>query len=198
MEEKKRKTYRNFTRSERAIIRAYVELMHEKRSGKITVTDIVNKADLNRSTFYAHFKASDDVREKIHADVVKGLMEAMEKSDYRNSLSSPKVVLWHILDFLRKDEEVYKMLLRTEGASSFLRDVEDAVVDKYMTDQVMLPKIKDKDEFEMVLRLFIGGFISVLQDWARDEIKIPLERVIELTERSIRRVSERYILNKEY
>ena len=55
MEEvKKKKTYRNFTRSEKAIVHAYVELMQKNK--KITVTDIVNTADLNRSTFYAHFK----------------------------------------------------------------------------------------------------------------------------------------------
>ena len=50
MEEvKKKKTYRNFTRSEKAIVHAYVELMQKNK--KITVTDIVNTADLNRSTF---------------------------------------------------------------------------------------------------------------------------------------------------
>ena len=49
MEEvKKKKTYRNFTRSEKAIVHAYVELMQKNK--KITVTDIVNTADLNRST----------------------------------------------------------------------------------------------------------------------------------------------------
>ena len=58
MEEvKKKKTYRNFTRSEKAIVHAYVELMQKNK--KITVTDIVNTADLNRSTFYAHFKTAD-------------------------------------------------------------------------------------------------------------------------------------------
>ncbi len=59
---KEKKTYRNFTRSEKAIVHAYVELMHKNK--KITVTDIVNTADLNRSTFYAHFKTADDVRDK--------------------------------------------------------------------------------------------------------------------------------------
>ena len=50
MEEvKKKKTYRNFTRSEKAIVHAYVELMQKNK--KITVTDIVNTADLNRSSF---------------------------------------------------------------------------------------------------------------------------------------------------
>ena len=45
MEEvKKKKTYRNFTRSEKAIVHAYVELMQKNK--KITVTDIVNSKRL--------------------------------------------------------------------------------------------------------------------------------------------------------
>ena len=56
MEKTKKKTYRNFKRSEKAIIRAYVELIQNKGDKRITVTDIVENADLNRSTFYSHFK----------------------------------------------------------------------------------------------------------------------------------------------
>ena len=58
--EKERKTYRNFKRSEKAIIHSYVELMQKNK--RITVTDIVESADLNRSTFYSHFKSADEVR----------------------------------------------------------------------------------------------------------------------------------------
>ena len=37
------------------ISKTFFELLKEKDYNKITVTDIVNKADLNRSTFYAHY-----------------------------------------------------------------------------------------------------------------------------------------------
>lgn len=191
--EKKKKTYRNFTRSERAIIRAYVELMQKKGSGRITVTDIVNTADLNRSTFYAHFKTADEVRERIHADVINELAGMMNESDYRNSLSDPTPALRHILDLIEKDEDMYKRLLRTEGASKFLKQLEDTVIEKYLTDEVILPQIKDRDEFEMYLRLVIGGFISVLQDWAADDIKISLDRVIGIMSFSIKKSAEIYL-----
>lgn len=193
MKEKKRKTYRNFTRSERAIIRAYVELMQKKGSGRITVTDIVNAADLNRSTFYAHFKTAEEVRERIHSDVISELASMMDESDYRNSLSDPTPALRHILDLIEKDEDMYKRLLRTEGASKFLKQLEDTVIEKYLTDEVILPQIKDRDEFEMYLRLVIGGFISVLQDWATDDIKVPLERVIAIMSFSIKKSAEIFL-----
>ena len=50
-----------------------------QKNKKITVTDIVNTADLNRSTFYAHFKTADDVREKIQTDVINELFGSINK-----------------------------------------------------------------------------------------------------------------------
>ena len=196
MEVKKRKTYRNFTRSEKAIIRAYVELMQVKSVSKITVTDIVNTADLNRSTFYAHFKSSEDVLEKIHSDIIAEIIDTMSRDDYRNLLTDPHPVLKRILNFIRRDEEMYKMLLNTEGASKFLKRLEKTVIEQYLSDETIFSQIKDKDEFEMNLRIFIGGFVSVLQDWASDDIQMPLERVLAITEYTIKTCTEIYMKRK--
>ena len=187
-----KKTYRNFTRSEKAIIRAYVELMEEKGSGRISVTDIVNVADLNRSTFYAHFKTAEDVREKIHTDIIDEITGILEAGDFTNSLSDPRPALRHILDFIKSDETLYKRLLRTGGAMQFMKRLEDIVIERFLTDEIILPQIKARDDFEMTLRLVMGGFISVLQDWAQDNIKVPLERVIEIMEGFIKDSAEAY------
>ncbi|MBQ3462662.1 MAG: TetR/AcrR family transcriptional regulator C-terminal domain-containing protein [Clostridia bacterium] len=189
---KTKKTYRNFTRSEKAIIRAYVELMEKKGSGRISVTDIVNVADLNRSTFYAHFKSAEDVREKIHTDIITEITGILEAGDFTNSLSNPRPVLRRILDFIKSDETLYKRLLRTGGAMKFMKQLEGIVIERFLSDEIILPQIKARDDFEMTLRLVMGGFISVLQDWAEDNIKVPLERVIEIMEGFIRDRAEAY------
>ncbi|MBO5365138.1 MAG: TetR family transcriptional regulator, partial [Peptococcaceae bacterium] len=49
------KSYRNAVRSKTMIRQAFLELLQEKPYEKITVTDIAQRADLNRSTFYAHY-----------------------------------------------------------------------------------------------------------------------------------------------
>lgn len=182
MEEKKRKTYRNFARSEKAIVRAYVELMQRKGESRITVTDIVNLADLNRSTFYAHFKTADDVREKIHNDIFEELLGFFNDGDFRNALSEPDKLMNYVLKFIKRDEELYKMLLNTVGASN----LKEAVVEQFMNDKVILPHIKDKNEFEINLRMFIGGFTSVIEEWAAGKIDIPLEKCTQIMGNSIK------------
>ncbi len=192
MEEKKKKTYRNFTRSEKAIIRAYVELMQKKGRSRITVTDIVNTADLNRSTFYAHFKSADDVREKIQSDIINELTSSLNKRDFRNALSDPYPAMMHVIAFIRKDAEMYKMLLNTEGANKFLKKLRDIVIEKCLSDEVILPYIKDRDEFEMNLRMFIGGYVSVIEDWAAGNINMPVEKTAKIMSDSVKLCVHRY------
>ena len=51
----KRKEYRNKIRSRQLIRQAFEELLKEKNYDKITATDVINRANVNRSTFYAHY-----------------------------------------------------------------------------------------------------------------------------------------------
>ena len=74
----------------------------------------------------------------------------------------------------------------------FMKQLEGIVIERFLSDEIILPQIKARDDFEMTLRLVMGGFISVLQDWAEDNIKVPLERVIEIMEGFIRDSAEAY------
>ena len=163
MEEvKKKKTYRNFTRSEKAIVHAYVELMQKNK--KITVTDIVNTADLNRSTFYAHFKTADDVREKIQTDVINELFGSINKNAIKSVLEDP-----------------YDIMNR------------DIVIEKCMSDASEASYISDKESFEMNLRLFIGGYVSVIEDWAAGSIGMSLKKCTEIMSESIKICIQKYV-----
>ncbi|MEO3856880.1 TetR/AcrR family transcriptional regulator [Acrocarpospora sp. B8E8] len=52
---------RRVRRTRQTIQRAMVELMLDKGYDKVTVTDIIDRADVGRSTFYAHFTDKRDV-----------------------------------------------------------------------------------------------------------------------------------------
>ena len=53
--ERKKAEYRSAIRSKRMIKQAFLSLIKEKDISKITVTELVERADLNRATFYAHY-----------------------------------------------------------------------------------------------------------------------------------------------
>ncbi len=57
---------------------AFFELLKEKDYNKITVTDIVNKTDLNRSTFYAHYLDVKVITEEFENEVIDKMMELLK------------------------------------------------------------------------------------------------------------------------
>lgn len=66
---------RNALRSQRLIRDAFVELVRERGKGRITVADVCRKADINRSTFYAHYDNVDDLQDKIYDETMAGFGE---------------------------------------------------------------------------------------------------------------------------
>ncbi len=52
---------RRLIRSRRLLGNALIELMQEKRYIDITVQDIIDRADVGRTTFYKHFQDKEDL-----------------------------------------------------------------------------------------------------------------------------------------
>jgi AcrR family transcriptional regulator len=65
--------YYNPNQTRNKIVNAFIDLLKNKRFGKITVKEIIENADINRSTFYAYYLDKYDLLEKVEADYFKGL-----------------------------------------------------------------------------------------------------------------------------
>ena len=57
------------------IYRAMVDLVEERGIDGFTVSDLTERADLNRSTFYSHFKDKDDLIKSCEDDFLDELIE---------------------------------------------------------------------------------------------------------------------------
>ena len=81
-----KKEYRNAVRSRMLIRAAFVDLLHEKPYEKIKATDIINRAGINRSTFYAHYPDIKGILEEITEEIVTVFHDTLVGIDLCNFL----------------------------------------------------------------------------------------------------------------
>ena len=59
---------------------SFVSLLREKPMGKITVRELCDRADINRATFYAHYRDLDDLNAEIERELSSAIMNAVFSS----------------------------------------------------------------------------------------------------------------------
>lgn len=164
MEERRRKAeYRSSIRSKTLIRNALVSLMQEKPFEKITITDIVRRADINRGTFYAHFKDSREVLERIRADALAEMKQAICSVSADIVIRNPEPLLRKISEFLSEDSTYYKMLLSTSGIQDFLNEIKRISLE-YVMGSDYAKKQLDKESFASRLDFLISGIAGVYYD----------------------------------
>lgn len=163
-----------------AIFRAFGRLSERKRYERITVQEIIDEADIGRSTFYAHFETKDELLRAMCTDIfhhvfTEELPQENEEtaSDSRKSL---ELKLGHILYHLRENKINVKGLLSGESGAIFLAYFKDYMKDffaRYMDlFQVHIPK-------DYLLNHLVGSFAETVKWWVTQDMAISPERMAE-------------------
>lgn len=84
-----KKEYRSAVRSRRQIRQAFLDLIEEKTMDKITVIDIMKRADLNRSTFYTHYPDIYGIVEEMQREIISRNLQRFVQIEYRDVLQDP-------------------------------------------------------------------------------------------------------------
>lgn len=174
MYEPEKKRNRNAIRSVNLIMEAYLDLMMNTPVEKITVTAIVNKAGLNRSTFYAHFECPADVHNLLEQRMVDEMFETMDQVDVAGLIDDPSPLLNVVAERIDSKMEYVKLIFEKNGAAFLLERIKELVIDKIIS-AAHESDIVENDKLKINLRFFIGGYISLCRDCIENKIDVPLQ-----------------------
>lgn len=163
-----KKTYRNAIRSRKMIRAAFIELLRKKPLEQIKVVDIVEKADLSRNTFYAHYQDVYAVLEEYQNEVMNGLAAALEDKAAKTSLDTPIPLLLMIADHISSRKEIYRVLLAAKPTADFIHSIKRFLIDK-VTEHLDAAAIEDKRGFLLFIEVLAAGYIDLIQQYLRDQ-----------------------------
>ena len=163
---------RRVAKTRKAIMQAFYTLLDEKKYNDITIQDIINEADIGRSTFYAHFETKDELLHTMCAElfehVFSGGFKGAAAHDIPEGTDPLAFRIYHIFEHLYDNKkeivrimrfdssEIYKQYLR-----GFLEDLFKDRVNEVCSDA---PK-------DFVMKQLTDSFISALEWWAGEGMK---------------------------
>ncbi len=173
----KKAEYKSAIRSRKMIRQAFVELLQEKPIEKITVTDIVIRADINRGTFYAHYQDTRAAIEQIENEIIEKMVEFLSEFRYKNFFQNPLPLLEKISNYLEEDVEFYRILINANGAEQFLLKLKKIFVRHMESDSDIPEEIKHTSTFLVRTHFFAGGLVNLYQVWFMKEMNVSLRDI---------------------
>jgi AcrR family transcriptional regulator len=169
---------RRVRRTRAALQDALLGLMGEKAYEAISVQDIIDRADVGRSTFYSHYTDKKDLFDDGFGDL-RALFEvpvaAQEAGAWHFMFSAP------FLQHVEHQRAIARVLFDADGGSPLINEIEKLVAGAVRRELEDLPAPPSVPP-EALVRFLAGAFLQLLEWWLTTEppaTAVEVERIFQ-------------------
>ena len=167
-----------------AIFRAFISLLSKRDFHKITVGEIIEKADIGRATFYAHFETKDDLLKALCEELFCHIFDALadHPGEHRTifDCDTPDGVFLHLLRHLQRNDNQILQLLTGQNHELFLGYF-SINLEKLVVNQ--LPVFADRKSEMLPDSLWIHHitttFVETVRWWLKQGMQESPEKIAE-------------------
>lgn len=146
-------------------------LLKEKKVQEITVREITEMADLNRGTFYLHYKDVFDLMEKVEQDLLDELDTALQKYQAQDLHRKPSMIFTDVFVCVQENAEMVQILLGENGDLNFVNQIKERVREKCLKDWIELFRTQDSKLFDAFNAFIVSGCLGLVTYWLQDGMK---------------------------
>jgi AcrR family transcriptional regulator len=148
---------------------AMVSLIREKGFEALTVQDIIDRADVGRSTFYSHFKSKEDLLAGS-VEMMRSTMRKLQRQAMAGS-ASPRERMFafarELFAHAEQHRDVFAAMVGKHSGTVFQHHLHQMLVD-FVREDVGAPgsrRMRDAMEVEAAVQFVGGGLLGLLVSW---------------------------------
>lgn len=184
---------RRIIRTKVAIREALVSLIDEKGFDALSVKDITIRADINRGTFYLHYRDKFDLLEQTEAEIVQEVASIILQA---NSLSladfhrtqQPLPVMVKMFEYFKENALLVRAVFGIKGDIAFQIQLRKAI-EKNLSQVGFFVGIKSENFLvpsEYLIAYVIAAHLGVVQIWLKKGcVETPEEMALILSKLSL-------------
>ena len=171
-------------KSREAIFKAFTELLSEKNVNQITVGDIIERADVGRATFYAHFETKDFLLKELCSELFCHIFDTASDNCHAHEhifkCDSNDSVFLHLLRHLQKNDNQILELLTCQNNELFLHYFKTGLFE-LVKNQIVLFETENSKKLpqDLWIRHIASTFIETVRWWMEHHMSEEPEKIHE-------------------
>lgn len=159
-----------------AIFEAFGALLSTKSYSKITIQDIIDGANVGRTTFYAHFETKDtllkELCEDLFAHVFSEELSVESTYDFSMKTGNPHAMITHILYHLLDNKRNIIGILTRESGDLFL-----GFFRQYLNELLAARLLSGSDlsrigiPYDFLVNHISSSFVGMVQWWIKGKLQ---------------------------
>ena len=175
------KTDRRINRTQKLLHNALHQLMGQKRYDDITVQDIIDRADVGRSTFYAHYQDKEDLAVSGLLEIMDGLNQAIAEADPQGRQLLPTHSLF---EHIAGNPHAFEAMMRDRGMEFFFEKGKQFWAERLEERlQALLPPGHEPAvPIALIATSTAGTFVAILKWWLDNKMPYPADQITRMTD----------------
>lgn len=169
---KKTSDDRRVRRTKKLLKESLATLLMKKKLNEITVKEIVNLADVNRGTFYLHYRDVYDMLLKIENEMMDEMEDISKRFLNASFMDSPGPYIAEMFQYVADNQTFCKMLLGPNGDMAFLEKLKKLIEGKCFHSLTGAYSKNEYQNFQYFMTYAVSGCIGLLQTWLNDGMKV--------------------------
>jgi len=155
---------RRSQRTRHLVGEAFVQLLKEKGYSAITVSDIIERANIGRSTFYSHYRDKDDLFVAQLDRVIEALSHHTPKQG-----EIPFFPSLGLFRHVGEEYELYKAIVWTPGIDLFIKHLHTSLSHR-IEQSFQESGMKFEVPIPMMANFIAGSFLTLLKWWLENKM----------------------------